>query len=82
MRLKQQYFCPRDGEIVERKDMVRGYEFAKGQYVLFTEDELKKVDRENVELKRALKKDETVRAHCNKKWKTKYTALKEKYKKL
>jgi DNA end-binding protein Ku len=40
-RLKQQYFCPKDGEIVERKDMVRGYEFAKGQYVLFSEDELK-----------------------------------------
>lgn len=40
-RLKQQYVCPQDGEIVERPEMVKGYEFAKGQYVLFSEDELK-----------------------------------------
>ncbi len=40
-RLKQQYICPKDDEIVSRGDMVRGYEFSKGQYVLFTEDELK-----------------------------------------
>lgn len=39
-RMKQQYFCPTDNEVVERSDMVRGYEYAKDQYVLFTEDEL------------------------------------------
>ncbi len=40
-RLKQQYICPADGEIVERSEMTKGYEFAKGQYVLFSEDEIK-----------------------------------------
>ena len=45
-RMKQQYFCPVDNEIVERKDMVKGYEFAKDQYVQFTEDELKKLQAE------------------------------------
>jgi DNA end-binding protein Ku len=40
-RLKQQYVCPKDGEIVTRDRMVKGYEFAKEQYVTFTEDELK-----------------------------------------
>ena len=40
-RLKQQYICPNDGEVVERADIVKGYEFSKGQYVLFSEDELK-----------------------------------------
>lgn len=40
-RLKQKYYCPKDNEQVERPDMVRGYEFSKGQYVLFSEDELK-----------------------------------------
>jgi DNA end-binding protein Ku len=40
-RLKQQYVCPKDGEIVTRDRMVKGYEFAKDQYVAFTEDELK-----------------------------------------
>lgn len=40
-RLKQQYISSSDGEVVEREDRVQGYEFAKGQYVLFSEDEIK-----------------------------------------
>jgi DNA end-binding protein Ku len=40
-RLKQQYVCSKDGEKVGRDQMVKGYEFAKGQYVLFSEEELK-----------------------------------------
>lgn len=40
-RLKQQYVRASDGEVIERDDRVQGYEFAKGQYVLFTEDEIK-----------------------------------------
>jgi DNA end-binding protein Ku len=40
-RLKQQYICPIDNEVVGREDMVKGYEYSKGQYVLFTEEELK-----------------------------------------
>jgi DNA end-binding protein Ku len=43
-RLKQQYFCLKDGEKVEREDMVKGYEFSKGQYVQFTKDELKALE--------------------------------------
>jgi DNA end-binding protein Ku len=39
-RLRQQYVCARDGEKVERDDMVKGYEVAKDQYVTFTKDEL------------------------------------------
>jgi DNA end-binding protein Ku len=40
-RLKQQYVCPKDGEIVPRSEMVKGYEFAKEQYVTFSEEEIK-----------------------------------------
>lgn len=40
-RLKQQYICPTDDQVVGRDEMVKGYEYAKGQYVLFTEEELK-----------------------------------------
>ncbi len=40
-RLKQQYFCPVDNEVVGREDIVKGYEYSKDQYVLFTEEELK-----------------------------------------
>jgi DNA end-binding protein Ku len=40
-RLKQQYVCPNDGVTVERAEMAKGYEFSKGQFVLFTDEELK-----------------------------------------
>lgn len=40
-RLKQQYICPTDDQVVGRDEMVKGYEYAKGQYVLFSEEELK-----------------------------------------
>lgn len=46
-RLKQQYVCPRDGnEIVPRDQMVKGYEFAKDQYVTFTDEEIKSMGEE------------------------------------
>lgn len=40
-RLKQQMICSLDGDVVERKDTVRGYEYAKGEYVVIPEDEIK-----------------------------------------
>ncbi len=43
-RLKQQYLCAKEGIVVERADMVKGYEFAKDQYVTFTADELKALE--------------------------------------
>ncbi|WP_244851566.1 Ku protein [Caballeronia sp. SL2Y3] len=39
-RLKQQYVCPHDGKVVERADMVKGYEFEKEKYVIFEKSEL------------------------------------------
>jgi DNA end-binding protein Ku len=43
-RVKQQLISSGSGEIVPREEIVKGYEFAKGQYVLFTPDELKALD--------------------------------------
>jgi DNA end-binding protein Ku len=43
-RLKQQYVSERDGKVVERADMVKGYEFEKDRFVIFTPDELKALD--------------------------------------
>lgn len=43
-RLKQQYVCSKDGEKVEEGDRVKGYEFTKGQYVIFTKEELKALE--------------------------------------
>ena len=43
-RLKQQYFCVKEEVPVSREDMVKGYEFAKDQYVMFTPEELKALE--------------------------------------
>jgi DNA end-binding protein Ku len=50
-RVKQQYICERDNnEVVPRTEMVKGYEFAKVQYVVFTPDEIKKMEEEKTGL--------------------------------
>jgi DNA end-binding protein Ku len=43
-RLKQQYLCAKEEVPVAREDMVKGYEFAKDQYVLFSPEELKALE--------------------------------------
>ena len=44
-RLKQQYICPKDNnEVVTRDETVKGYEFAKDQYVVLTTEELKSLE--------------------------------------
>jgi len=43
-RLKQQYLCIKDEVPVAREDMVKGYEFAKDQYVIFSPEELKAME--------------------------------------
>lgn len=40
-RVRQQYVRAGDGEPVDRDELVQGYEFAKGQFVMFDKDELK-----------------------------------------
>jgi len=49
-RIKQQLQCPVCNVVVERAGLVKGYEFAKDQYVRFTEDELKQLEQENSKL--------------------------------
>jgi DNA end-binding protein Ku len=46
-RLKQQYTCPACNESVARDQMVKGYEFAKDQYVSFTDEEMKALAEES-----------------------------------
>jgi DNA end-binding protein Ku len=43
-RLKQQYLCIKEEVPVAREDMVKGYEFAKDQYVIFSPEELKAME--------------------------------------
>jgi len=48
-RIQQQLFCPRDERTIERAEVVKGYEFAKGQYVRFTEEELKALEEKSTQ---------------------------------
>src|SRR6266704_1141362 len=48
-RLKQQYLCAKEGVVVERSDMVKGFEFAKDQYVTFTPEELKEMEEKGTQ---------------------------------
>jgi DNA end-binding protein Ku len=43
-RLKQQYVCQEEQEVIGRDEIVKGYEFAKDQYVMFTPEELKALE--------------------------------------
>jgi len=43
-RLKQQYICTKCNEIVDREHTVKGYEHAKGQYVVLSTEEIKALD--------------------------------------
>jgi DNA end-binding protein Ku len=43
-RLKQQYISDKDGKVIERAEMIKGYEFEKDKFVLFTPEELKALD--------------------------------------
>jgi len=43
-RLKQQYVCQADGQVVERADIVKGYEFRKDEYIIIEPDEIKKIE--------------------------------------
>ena len=48
-RIQQQLFCPQDERTIDRSETVKGYEFAKGQYVLFTEEELKALEERSTQ---------------------------------
>jgi len=44
VRIKQQLYCPKDERVVERSEIVKGYEYAKGEYVVIEPDEIKKIE--------------------------------------
>src|ERR1700687_3994083 len=43
-RVKQQYYCPADNRVVERNEIVKGYEFRKGEYIVIEPEEIKKIE--------------------------------------
>jgi DNA end-binding protein Ku len=43
-RIQQKIYCPVDDAIIDRSELVRGYEIEKGRYVVFTDEELKNLE--------------------------------------
>src|ERR1051326_7987015 len=43
-RLKQQYVCQADGQVVDRSEIVKGYEFRKDEYLVIEPEEIKKIE--------------------------------------
>jgi DNA end-binding protein Ku len=46
-RVKQQYVSAATGEAVERGELVRGYEYARGQFVVLTDEELQALEKKS-----------------------------------
>src|SRR5438270_7335757 len=44
VRVKQQLVCPAEDRPVERNEIVKGYEFRKGEYVIVEPEEIKKIE--------------------------------------
>jgi DNA end-binding protein Ku len=43
-RVKQQLVCSADGQVIDRSDTVKGYEFRKGEYIVIEPEEIKKIE--------------------------------------
>lgn len=68
-RVKQQLVSSRSGDLVPREDIVKGYEFSKGQYVLFEPEELKALEAtatQTVDIVEFLKADQIERRYLEK----------------
>jgi len=59
-RVQQQLFCAKDDRTISRDEVVKGYEFQRGQYVLFNEEELKMIEEkatQSIEISEFLPKE-------------------------
>jgi DNA end-binding protein Ku len=46
-RIRLQYYCPHHDQTVERSELVRGFEYEKGKYVIVEEEELEQIEPES-----------------------------------
>jgi DNA end-binding protein Ku len=46
-RIQQRIYCPADDKIIDRSELVRGFEIEKGRYVTFTDEELKNLEAQS-----------------------------------
>jgi DNA end-binding protein Ku len=60
-RIKQQRWCPTDEKVLELGEIVRGYEYARDQYVVLTEEDFEKIplpSKHTIDLAAFVKDDE------------------------
>jgi DNA end-binding protein Ku len=60
-RVKQQLYCPSDGRVIERSEIIKGYEYRKGEYVVIEPEEIKKIEpktAKSMEILEFVKQDE------------------------
>ena len=60
-RVKQQLYCPTDNRVVERSEIVKGYEYRKDEYVVVEPEEIKKIEpktAKTMEILEFVKEDE------------------------
>ena len=43
-RVKQQLYCPADNRVIDRSEVVKGYEYRKNEYVVIEPEEIKKIE--------------------------------------
>ena len=48
-RVKQQLYCPADNRVIERSEIVKGYEFRKDEYVVVDPEEIKRIEPKTAE---------------------------------
>lgn len=68
-RVRQQYVDAKSGELIPRGDLVRGYQFAKDQYVTFKPEELKALEAtatQAIEIVEFVPLDQVERAYIGK----------------
>lgn len=44
VRVKQQLICPAEEKVIDRSEVVKGYEFRKGEYIVVEPEEIKKIE--------------------------------------
>ncbi len=67
-RVKQQLVSSVSGDPVAKEDIVKGYEFARGQYVLFTPEELKAIEAQvthTIDIKEFIEADQVPRIYLD-----------------
>lgn len=68
-RVKQQYVHRKTGDVVAREELVKGYQFAKDRYVIFSPEELKALEAEatySIEITEFIPIDQVERAYIGK----------------